>query len=278
MQKELGQPVVIKNVPGGGGHIAARQFQQTPADGYTMIFGSDSGVYIDSLMKPTEGFDLTTWKWVAGVRSQPSAVMVRKESPLKSIDDLIQADKSGQRLRFGHNGIAGGYLPQQAIFAAALGLKNVAYVGGFGGTADILPALVRGDTDVEVVRPVSSVIQFVKNGDIRPLMVYPAEGISLIPETPSARQLNLPNASDFEATGLATIGFMVTGNVSNDRIAVLEQATLNALQDPDFLKWAVESGVEPDLRPAGAAEMTARKKEEYQIWKRYEDVIRAVAE
>jgi tripartite-type tricarboxylate transporter receptor subunit TctC len=265
---------VVKNVPGGGGHIGARQFHQLPGDGYTLAFFSDSGIYIDSLMQQPEGFDLMSWQWVAGVRSQPTAVFVRKDSPLKSIDDVINADKSGQRLRFGHNGIAGGYLPQQLIFSSALGLKTSAYIGGFGGTADIIPALVRGDTDIEVVRPVSSVLQFVRSGDIRALMVYPADGISILPGVPTARSLNVPNVADFEATGLATIGFQVVGSVPNERVAVLEQATLNALRDPDFITWARESGVEPDLRPQTAEEMKKAKAEEYEIWKRYESVIR----
>ena len=142
LQTLVGQPVVVKNVVGGGQRIGARTFQQAPADGYTIGYFADSTLYPATLVEPPEGFDLDKWTWVAGLRKSPVYIGVGKDSTIKNIQDLLEADKAGRRLRFGHGGI-GNFLPTQVAFAETVGLKNAAYVGGFTWTADMAPALVR---------------------------------------------------------------------------------------------------------------------------------------
>lgn len=104
MQKLLGQPVVVKNVPGGGQRLAARQFQSLPADGYTLGYFSEPPLYVSTFVESAEGFDLRSWTSVAGVRKSPFALLTRKDAPFQTVQDIIAADASGQRLRFGNEG------------------------------------------------------------------------------------------------------------------------------------------------------------------------------
>lgn len=274
MQQQLGQPVVVQNVPGGGTRIGARQFQQAPADGHTLFFGTDSGLFADTLLTPGEGFDISKWEWVAGIRSQPSAIFVNKDSPYKTIDDVSKADASGTRIRMGHNGLGGGYGLLQSVAAEALGWKNAGLVGGFTGTADIVPALVRGDLDVQVIAPVSSVNQFIRSGDIRALVVLTPERNSLIPDVPTAREAKLPNIPDLEAFGNLVIGFAAVPGTPADRMKVLEYATLQAMQDPGFQEWAKGAGVSTDLVSVTGERFRELKAIEYGVYRKYEPVLR----
>jgi tripartite-type tricarboxylate transporter receptor subunit TctC len=273
LQTALGQPVTVKNVPGGGQRIAARQFQQSPADGYTMIYSSDTTLWTDVLITPAEGFDLTAWVWVSGVRKSPAFVAVPKDSRWRTIQDVLLADRRGSRIRMGHNGI-GGYLPTQVALTSALDIKNAVYVGGFTGTADITPSLVRGELDLQVFSPISSTMQFVRAGEMRAVLTLAPQRNSLLPDTPTARELGLPNVDDLEVAGTALSGIAVPPDTPSDRAEYLGAMVMTALRDQGFLAWAREAGVEPDLQYASGSELTELKRREYQVWRRYETPLR----
>ncbi|HEY0584451.1 MAG TPA: tripartite tricarboxylate transporter substrate binding protein [Chloroflexota bacterium] len=270
MERDMGQPVVVQNVPGGGTRIAARQFQQAPADGHTLGYFSDNGLYASSLVEPSEGFDLNRWVWVAGVRTSPVAVYVGKDSPYKTIEDVLAADKAGTRIRIPHNGVGGGFIVNDIVFASALSMQNVALLGGYQGTADMVPALVRGDVDIAVLSPIASTINFVRSGDIRPLVVLATERSPLLPDVRTVAEARLPNADEL-AQQSSLSGIAVGPNTPPDRLRALESAVLRALQDPGFVSWARQAGAADDLRPLTGEQMAQAKKAEYQTITRYSD-------
>jgi tripartite-type tricarboxylate transporter receptor subunit TctC len=276
LQTIVGQPVVVKNVVGGGQRIGARTFQQSPADGHTIGYFADSTLYPATLVEPPEGFDLNSWTWVAGLRKSPVYIGVGRDSSIKNIQDLLEADKAGKRLRFGHGGI-GNFLPTQVAFAETVGLKNAAYVGGFTGTADMAPALVRGDLDVEVLSPISSTIQFVQSGDVKAILQLEATRNPLLPETPTAREAGLQNLSDLESIGGFTSGIAAPPGTPADRVKYLEYAVLTAVRDPEFVAWAKGAGVEPDLIAITGEDIKSRKAGEYGLYTKYKDALAKAA-
>jgi tripartite-type tricarboxylate transporter receptor subunit TctC len=274
MQKLLGQPVVVKNVPGGGQRLAARQFQSLPPDGYTLGYFSEPPLYVSTFVESAEGFDLRSWTSVAGVRKSPFALLTRKDSPFNTVDEIIAADTAGQRLRFGNEGI-GGHLLQHVVLVEALGLKNAVHVGGFQGSADIAPSVIRGDTDLVFASPITSWLRFIESGDLRPIFVLEAQRNPLIPNTPTAREMNVPNAAQMESA-LATFVYGITTmpNTPADRQAVLESAVLNAIHDPEFLAWAKGAGVEADLLPLPGKEFQELKFKSYDAMRTYEEALK----
>jgi tripartite-type tricarboxylate transporter receptor subunit TctC len=274
MQKLLGQPVVVKNVPGGGQRLAARQFQSLPADGYTLGYFSEPPLYVSTFVEPAEGFDLRSWTSVAGVRKSPFALLTRKDAPFQTVQDIIAADAAGQRLRFGNEGI-GGHLLQHVVLVEALGLKNAVHVGGFQGSADIAPSVIRGDTDLVFASPITSWLRFIESGDLRPIFVLEQQRNPLIPNTPTAREMNVPNAEQMEQA-LATFiyGITTVPNTPADRVAVLESAVLNAIRDPEFLEWAKGAGVEADLLPLPGKEFQEQKFKSYDAMSRYQEALK----
>ena len=276
LQKQLGQPVVIKNVPGGGQRLAVRQFNQAPSDGHTLMYTTDTNLFIGWLMEPEDGFDPSAWKWVAGIRKAPAAVFTGKDSPYKSIKDVVAADQAGTRIRMGHGGL-GNYFPQQVMLATALGLKNAAFVGGFAGTADLAPALIRGDLDLQVFQPLASTIEFVRSGDTRPLVMLGPQRDPLLPDTPTAREAGLARVDDLETLGSRAYasGFAVLPQTAPERVKILEQAVLSALKDPEFVTWAKTTNVESDLAPMPGDQFAESKKQEYSMIRPFEDVFRS---
>jgi tripartite-type tricarboxylate transporter receptor subunit TctC len=220
--------------------------------------------------------DLNSWTWVAGLRKSPVYIGVGKDSTIKTVQDLLEADRSGKRLRFGHGGI-GNFLPTQVAFAETIGLKNAAYVGGFTGTADMAPALVRGDLDVEVLSPISSTIQFVQSGDVKPILQLEPTRNALLPDTPTAREVGLPNLADLESIGGFTSGIAAPPGTPADRVKYLEYAVLTAVRDPEFVTWARGAGVEPDLIAITGEDIKGRKAGEYNLYTKYKDALAKAA-
>jgi tripartite-type tricarboxylate transporter receptor subunit TctC len=273
MQSLLGQPVVVQNVPGGGTRIGARQFNQAPPDGHTLMYMGDDNLFASTLVEPPEGFDMSKWIWVAGVRRAPAAVFVRSSLPFRTVQDLVAYDRGGQRFRMPNNGI-GGFLPVHAVLVQALGLQNVGHVGGFQGTGDMAPSIIRGDTDGVVGTPITSWLQFMRAGDVRPIVVMEAQRYPLVPDVATAREQNVPNAQDLELLVNQLFGIATVPGTPPERVRVLEWAVLTALRDPAFVQWARDRGDELDLQPSTGQQFTDLKRTAYSAWPKYTDALK----
>lgn len=276
MQQTLGQPVVVQNVPGGEQKIAVRQFLQQPADGHTLLFSSDSGIYASTLIQPDDALRMSDWIWAAGVRGSPGGIFVRKDSPYKSIQEVMEADAAGTRLKVAHNGIGGTYLLTNGLTFTALGFKNIGYVAGYNGTADILPALIRGDSDINVLTPLSSMSQYIRSGDIRGLAQILPERNAIIPDVPTALELKLPNLDDLEPLGNLSSGIAVAPGTPADRVSYLGDVVRAALKDPGFMEWARGAGAAPDILDLSGPEFTERKNREYAVFRKYQATLRTL--
>ncbi|HEX3326218.1 MAG TPA: tripartite tricarboxylate transporter substrate-binding protein, partial [Actinomycetota bacterium] len=169
----------------------------------------------------------------------------------------------------------GGHLPQHVVLIEALGLKNAVHVGGFQGSADIAPSVIRGDTDLVFASPITSWSRFIDSGDLRPIFVAEPRRNPLIPNTPTGREMNVPNIEAMEEA-LATFVYGITTmpNTPADRVAVLESAVLNAIRDPEFLEWAKGAGVEADLLPLPGKEFQELKFKSYDAMTKYQDALK----
>jgi tripartite-type tricarboxylate transporter receptor subunit TctC len=276
MQQILGQPVVVQNVPGGGTRIGARQFQQSPPDGHTLIYMGDANLYAATLAEGAEGLELERWVWVAGVRRSPSAMIVKATLPYTSLPDLIAADRAGTRIRLGNNGV-GGFLPLHAVLAELLGLRNLAHVGGYQGTGDLAPAIIRGDVDGIVGTPITSWMQLIRAGDLKAIAVMEPRRYPLLPDVATAAEQGVAGAKDLEILAGSLFGMATVPGTPADRVRVLEYAVLTALRDPGFVQWARDRGDEPDLQPTPGAEYARIKQEEYALWPKYAEVVKKAA-
>ncbi len=89
MQAELGQPVVVENRAGAGGNIGAQMVARQPADGYTLMTTSGGFAIAPALFKSL-GYDpVKDFVPVTKIAIAPLLVLVRADSPLRSMADLI---------------------------------------------------------------------------------------------------------------------------------------------------------------------------------------------
>lgn len=132
--------IVVRNVPGAGGVIAANFFvQQVKPDGLTILVGSSTTADPQFYRQPQAVFDPSNFSIIGGVGMGGSAMVISREAEKRLMD------KSAPPAVIG---VTGG-LPRSGMQAAAWGIEflgwNARWVLGYRGTNDLIYALERDE-------------------------------------------------------------------------------------------------------------------------------------
>src|SRR5262249_29428379 len=141
MQKALGQPIVIENVGGAGGMIAAAKAARAEPDGYTILLHQDAlaagmTLYRDHTFDAEEDFVP-----IGLVNATAITLAGRPLLPPNNFDELLRWMKQpGQTIKVGHPGVGSfGHLVEVLVFQE-LGVKvtQVPYRGAGPALVDLL--------------------------------------------------------------------------------------------------------------------------------------------
>jgi tripartite-type tricarboxylate transporter receptor subunit TctC len=189
LSKRWGQSAVIDNRPGAGGIIAEQALVQSAPDGYTLILVASGhallGHFYDNL--PYDTFkDFTP---ISLVGSSPNILLVRADSPFKSVGEVIAAAraKPGQ-LSYGHAGNGTSpYLSGELFkYMAKIDITAVPYKGGAAALTD----LIGGHIPLTFNNIPESLGQ-IQAGAVRPLGVTAAVRSPVLPSVPTIAEAAL---------------------------------------------------------------------------------------
>src|SRR6201987_4521153 len=153
MQKALGQPIVVENVSGAGGMIAAAKVARAHPDGYTILLHQDA-LAAGMTLYPDRTFDAEKdFTPIGLVNTTTNTLAGRPSLPPDNFDELLRWMKEpGQTIRIGHPGVGSfGHFAGAVIFQE-LGIKvtQVPYRGAGPALVDLLA----GEGDGGHVSPV----------------------------------------------------------------------------------------------------------------------------
>ena len=126
LTERSGQPVIIENRAGAGGHIGAEQVARSVPDGYTLLLGGVPHAISASLYSKLP-YDLARdLAAIAEVASFPSAIVLHPSLPANSVKELIALARArpGQ-LSFGSAGIGSPNHLSLELFQAMAGVNMV---------------------------------------------------------------------------------------------------------------------------------------------------------
>lgn len=137
-----GQQVLVENKPGAGGNIGADIVAKSTPDGYTLLLASPAEVAINpslySQMPYDSAIDLVP---VAKVASAPLVLVVNSQSPIKSMQELIQYIKlKNGAVNFASSGTGGPQHLAGELFKsmASVSMTHIPYKGGAPAITDLL--------------------------------------------------------------------------------------------------------------------------------------------
>jgi tripartite-type tricarboxylate transporter receptor subunit TctC len=266
MQKALGQSIVVENVSGAGGMIAAAKVAHADPDGYTILLHQDA-LAANMTLYPDRTFDAEKdFAPIGLVNTTTNTLAGRPSLPPNNFDELLRWMKEpGQTIRIGHPGVGSfGHLGEVLIFQE-LGIKvtQVPYRGAGPALVDLLG----GQVDLG---PISAVVAtpLVNSGKLKAYALIGKKDFAGLPQLKTMGQLGYPNADiDFWHMLLAPAA------TPRPIIDKLNHALRVALTDAKLRKTYNDGGM--DLYPQDQETPEAARallKAEIKLWG---DVIRA---
>lgn len=146
-QKMFGQDLVISYKPGGGGAVGWSQLNSMPADGYTIMGVNLPHIIVKPLQRDV-GFKTEDLGVFYFFHYTPDAIVVRKDSPFKTLKDLIDyAKQNPGRVTFSGSGKGTANDLAHTRFDKLAGIKTT-YIP-FKGTGASVTALLGGQVKAE---------------------------------------------------------------------------------------------------------------------------------
>ncbi|HEY7246132.1 MAG TPA: tripartite tricarboxylate transporter substrate-binding protein [Xanthobacteraceae bacterium] len=266
MEQALGQPILIENVGGAGGMIAAGKAAHAQADGYTILLHQDS-LAAGMTLYPNRTFDAEKdFVTIGLVNTAAITLAARPTLPPGSFDELLSWMKQpGQSIRVGHPGVGSfGHLAD-VLTMQELGV-NVTQVP-YRGAGPALVDLLSGQVDLS---PISAVVAgpLVRSDKLKAYAVIGRKRFGGLPELPTMVELGYKKlAIDFWHMLLAPAG---TPRPIVDKLnGVLRAALADARVNKTFAEGGMDPYPQDELTPEAASALLKR---EIQLWG---DVIRA---
>lgn len=234
-----GKSVVVDNKPGGGGQIGAQIVKQSEADGHTLFLGATEMFAINQSLYKNFSYDpLVDLKMVAPLMSIPMLLVVPKDSPANSADELVALSKQKpQGLSFASQGIGsiGHMLGLQFMQKTGAKLTHVPYKG----SAPALQEMVAGQPDMMFDVPASAG-PFVSSGKLKALAIAaPARGNSL----PQVRTLAESGHPGLDAS--VWMALAAKAGTPDMIVKQIQEQVAKALQSPDVSKRFTDTGWSP---------------------------------
>jgi tripartite-type tricarboxylate transporter receptor subunit TctC len=251
--------VVIENVGGASGSIAAGRLARAAPDGYTIGIGSGDQFVINGAIYALQYDVVRDFEPVALLMNGPLLIVGRNALPnaLKELIPWLKANHA--TVAFAHNGAGG------VLHLCGLALQRAAGASWpfipYRGAAPALQDVIGGRVDVMCPSPASS-LAMAREGLIRAYAV-----------TGSTRLTSAPDIPTVDEAGLAQLHISVWGGVFAPKgtpksvIARLNAALVDALADPGVRQRFVELGQEifPRARQTPEA-LAALQKSEIEKW------------
>lgn len=255
----LGQPVVVKNMPGAAGNVAAASVSRGTPDGYEIFIGTINMAIATWLPKEPPFDPATDFAIVGRVASIPNVIVVSPDLGTKTIEEFIELAKSKPgELNYSSPGV--GSLQHMGTDAMAklkgVELVHVPYKGGKASTT----AVLSGEVEM-FMAGMPPAIPHIKTGALLALAVSSAEEFPLLPGVPTLADTVMPGYSAEAWYGL----FMAKGTPA-DIVDVVNKAANKALSDPAVVERFANAGAA--VQTSSPADFAGFVAEESARWKK----------
>lgn len=238
MSTLLGQPIVIDNKAGAGGNIGTEAIARGKPDGYTIGMGNFAPLAVNhALFKKLNFNPFTDLVPVMLIEKGPLILMVRNDSPYKSVKDLVAAAKAAPgKLSYASGGIGGTHHLSGALFehAAGIDLIHAPYKSGSAGTADLMGGQVH-----MMFEQMYAAMPSIKGGKMRALAITSKTRSPLAPDIPTMAEQGYP-----EVEVLNWQGIVGPKGMPAELIRQLNVVGNKAMQDADLREKILSQGNE----------------------------------
>jgi len=253
----LGESMLVVNRDGAAAAVGTKEVVAASPDGYKIGFPPSSLFTLTpQLVSGANKVSLDDLRIVTGLTVENIVIVAHKDSPYRSLDDLIKLKGTGKKITYAHSGLGtGAYFAQTAFYKlAGVDATDVP----FGGGGPAVTAVLGKQTDIGASQPAES-MKLVQSGELRWLGVFSAERSPLLPDVPTARE------KGFELT-VDQVRFIAgPKGLPDDVTETLRKAFAEAVKAPAYGDFLTKNFI--DRFEKNGDEVTARIKGDLERYK-----------
>src|SRR3954464_1489310 len=254
----LGTSFVIENKPGAGGGMGTDYTAKAAPDGYTIQGGTISSHAINASLYSKLPYDpIKNFQPITMIGSMPNVLVVRADSPYKTVQDVIAAAKSKPgSINYASSGNGTSQHLSGVFFEQMTGGKMVHVP--YKSSAESLTALMSGQGADIIFENLAPALPHIQAGKLRALGVTSEKRSSTVPDVPAIAE-SLP--------GFGIVSWQAVfapAGVPKPIVDRLATEMIKAINDPEIRANLVAQGIEPGgMTPA---ELGAFQKAEVDKW------------
>ena len=228
LSEQLGQPLLVENRPGADSAIAAQQVAGMAADGYTLMFASNSAMTAAVALRKQPMYDpLADFTPISMVGRATVFLYVHPSVPARTLKEFIDYARANPgKLNYGTGNPLSILYTQQLLTAKGLTMLHVPYKGEGPLNPDILTGRIHSS-----FLSTGTAVSYGKDGKLRPLAVLLAKRSPLLPDVPTIDEAGAP-----EVTVRQWAGIFGPPKMPRDIVDRLNKEINIALKRPDVIE------------------------------------------
>ena len=255
--QSLGQPVVVENKPGADGAIAAAEVAKAPADGHTMMLGTNSPMSAGPHLRKVPYDAIRDFTPISLVGNYTFFVLVHPSVPARTLQELIAYAKANPgKLNYATGNTSAIVMTAMLASQAGMDLVHVPYKSEPPAITDLLSGTIQ-----LMISSYATVAPHMREGKLRPLVTTLPNPTTLMPDVPTIVEAGFPKFSVSPWAGMfgpARMPKDVTERLNRELNALIRRADVREA----LLKQAF------DPKGSTVDEFNAYVKEQYDVWGR----------
>jgi tripartite-type tricarboxylate transporter receptor subunit TctC len=249
MSKNIGQEMVIMNVPGASTQVASRKVAESAPDGYTLYISSPPELVAGPALYEKLPFDpLRDFTPISFQAQLPYILLVSTKLPVKNYTEFISYAKTHVAdVRLGSYGALSqtDVIARRFRKATGIDFQIIPYNGGSPSFNALMANEIQGLFATPIpTRP------FIKDGKMLPLAVTAATRAKLFPDVPTLKEVGI-DVVDYASYGLAG-----PKGLPRNIVDFLQRELVKAMNEPETRSFVEAMG----------AEIVAGTPEEFEKW------------
>ncbi|HWI37151.1 MAG TPA: tripartite tricarboxylate transporter substrate binding protein [Burkholderiales bacterium] len=255
--QSLGQAVVVENKPGADGAIAAAEVAKAPADGHTLMLGTNSPMSAGPHLRKVPYDAIRDFTPISLIGNYTFFVLVHPSVPARTLQELIAYAKANPgRLNYATGNTSAIVMTAMLASQAGMELVHVPYKSEPPAITDLLSGTIQ-----LMISSYATVAPHMREGKLRPLVTTLPNRTSLMPDVPTIVEAGFPKFSVSPWAGMfgpARMPKDVTERLNRELNALIRRAEVREA----LLKQAF------DPKGSTVDEFNAYVKEQYDVWGR----------
>ncbi len=270
MGEILGQQIVVQNVEGAGGTVAAGQVAEAEPDGYTVLMHHIGMSTAPTLYGDELTFDpLTDFQTIGLVTEVPMTIIGASEFEPNTLEELVDyVTENADTVTYAHAGVGAASQLCALLFQEAIGVELTA--APYEGTGPAMEDLLGNQVDF-MCDQTTNTSSHIQSGAVKAYAVTTPERVESLPDVPTTEEGGLPDVQVGVWHGL-----YVPAGTPDEIVQALTDALQQALTDENVIETLAGLGAAPVPEDQATPEAhTQRLQEQIELWR---PIIEAASE